>query len=167
MEVSMSSQFYVFLLSILLGLVLSIIYAFVSGIKSFFGIYGETTTFTLKICKMLKYELKPKKKKIEMFIFDILYFVIVTPIILVFLHNFNNGILRWYITVGVIIGFWVCRNTVSRVIQLFLEPIMTACRILFLRLLIRIFKLFKFKKYMPRKNKKRKLMHNKIIFGKN
>ena len=59
------------------------------------------------------------KDKIMEFVLDILYFVIITPMMAIFLFGYNNGKARWYLYVAVLVGFIIYRIVLGK-LSLFL-----------------------------------------------
>ncbi len=57
------------------------------------------------------------------FLQDILYFIIVSPILFFLLLSLTNGEMRLYVFIGVIIGFVFIRLTVSKIFCFLLEHI--------------------------------------------
>lgn len=98
MEIHLISPIYMFLLSILLGLILSIIF-------DFFKIINFTFEFN----------------NILIFIQDILYFGFSGVITFIFLLAFNNGKINFFIILGQIIGWTIWHLSLGNKITYFLS----------------------------------------------
>lgn len=120
MEVSITDQLIITLYSILMGAALGVIYNAIGIIKAvIFQSYSEKI---LIFKRYLKRKRSTKKiNTIVTFFFDLLFFVIITPLMVIFVHCVNNGNLRWYIFFGALTGFLVYRITIGRVIVIILE----------------------------------------------
>lgn len=77
---------------------------------------------------------------------DVCFFLVASVAVPVFLYHANNGILRWYLMVGVLLGFVLYRMTLGRMTEVFSEIFTFAVRVLWTylyRLLLRpIFRAF-------------------------
>ena len=73
------------------------------------------------------------KDKIIEFLLDILYFIIISPMMAIFLFGYNNGKARWYLYVAVIVGFFLYRLILGKISLFFIENI-TYCLLLLLSL---------------------------------
>jgi|GEM_PF-2310325 len=58
-------------------------------------------------------------KNTAIFIGDILFFFIVSPIFTVFIYYANSGKIRWYLLTGALVGFVLYYFTVGRIVMLF------------------------------------------------
>lgn len=67
-------------------------------------------------------------KSVVVFIGDILFFFVVSPIFTVFIYYANNGKIRWYLVIGAIIGFLLYYFTIGRLIMLFSSAIVFTVR---------------------------------------
>lgn len=47
---------------------------------------------------------------------DLLYFICMSPLVFVFVLRVNDGIFRLYIVFGILMGIFIYRNTVSRLL---------------------------------------------------
>ena len=100
-EISNSLQAVGFLRAIILGILISIFYDIFSalrklGVNSFFAVLVE----------------------------DILFFLVTTPVIFLFLIATTNGEVRLYIILGIIIGFSLLKLTFSKIIVFILYKIL-------------------------------------------
>lgn len=61
---------------------------------------------------------------------DLLYFICMSPVVFVFVLVVNDGIFRFYIVLGMLLGVFVHRNTVSRlVVNFWLKKIINNIKI--------------------------------------
>lgn len=61
---------------------------------------------------------------------DLLYFICMAPVVFVFVLVVNDGIFRFYIVLGILLGVFVHRNTVSRlVVNFWLKKIINNIKI--------------------------------------
>lgn len=58
-------------------------------------------------------------KNVFVFVGDILFFLIVSPLFTVFIYYANSGKIRWYLVTGAVIGFVLYYFTIGRLIMLF------------------------------------------------
>lgn len=126
MEVSLIQQLTVTLYSVLAGVVFGLLYDVLRISRIFLGI-NYVNKFTEKI-KDIKLPLidnpmrRTTKKREEKFkavavgIGDILYFLIITPIAVVFTYHVNNGSIRWYLVFGMAAGFALYYFTLGKII---------------------------------------------------
>ena len=70
-----------------------------------------------------------------MFITDILYFLVITPIFMIFLYHQNNGIVRWFILFGAILGFLLYYFTLGKLIISVSEYIAFAVKVVFMHII--------------------------------
>lgn len=141
MEVHLISPIYTFLLSILLGLILSIIF-------DFFKIMNFTFEFN----------------NLLIFTQDVLYFGISGVITFIFLLAFNNGKMSFFIVLGEIIGWTLWHLIAGNKITYYLSKKIYLLKKFFNRLKTRILDLkLKFKKVLL---KAKKLISKKIKFKK-
>lgn len=139
MEISIISQLLMVVESVFLGIFLGLIYDGVIFLRILFGIIPSSKlTLKLKEKRFLRvsnpYEGVTRGKKTQSVIFfftDLLYFVIVSLIMAIFIYYVNDGIVRWFIFAGLILGMIVYRFTVGKIIGLFLEHFAFYLRILF------------------------------------
>lgn len=137
MEVSMLDQLLVFFASILIGAVLGIIYDAIRGIRAVFGIQYKTKFGDrLKNLKfpIIKNPLNRKKSRIadgiSLFITDIIYFVLATFVLVIFIYYINDGIVRWYIFAGAIVGMLAYYFSVGRLFISIIELILFFIRVM-------------------------------------
>lgn len=104
-------QFLLILYSFLFGILLGIIYCMFSGVEQI---------FRLKTAKTDKHIIKAKSKiihKIVLFLVDSLYFVFITPLCAIYMFGINDGLVRWYIVFGAILGFAFFNLTLGKMIN--------------------------------------------------
>lgn len=151
MEVSRDWQVQTILFSFVLGVIIGIIYdvfyvlGLILGVKE-----GEIRIDSLK--KIIAFKKKGKKLDfVIVFVLDILFFIVITPLCAVAIYLLNKGILRWYISLGTILGFLVYKHTVSKIVIQISSVITMLIKALILKFFSKIKKnIFKFKS----KNKK-------------
>lgn len=136
MEVYIKVQLLTTLYSSLFGVILGIIYDCFKIIRRFLcfqtsnkvvSIY-EKIRFPLISFKLSNETIKTKHKIIY-FIFDVLYFLFITPISLIFTYAVSDGIVRWYIILGATFGFAIYNLSVSKIILFVYEFIFCFFRI--------------------------------------
>ena len=150
MEVSMLEQLFIFLESVLIGAFLGVVYDFVRSVKTCLGV-PYTTKLTEKLKGIrFKYIRNPLVKKpsgfngVITFISDIIYFLIATLVLMVFLYYKNNGIVRWYVFLGAIIGMLIYYVSIGKLIGMGIEVLFFFARVVcyhILSLLARPFQL--------------------------
>ena len=118
MERALYDTSFVIIASLLLGILLNLIYVLLCSFKLFF--VRETIREDDDLHKKTH---KSKKYNVVEFVLDLMYFIVVSPMVLVVLHNLNNGILRWYIAISVLIGYMCSYFTVGKLLTMFLEKI--------------------------------------------
>ncbi|MBQ8545541.1 MAG: spore cortex biosynthesis protein YabQ [Clostridia bacterium] len=98
-------------------------------------------------------------KNILIAILDITYFIILTPIFIVFIYESNNGIVRWYIFFFSVIGFTFFSLTIGKLarkiteyVSFYLEVLLSYISYHTKKCLKRVFK---------KRNKKEKKTENK------
>lgn len=125
MEISIAYQLFVSGASALMGLFLGAIYDIVRISRAIFGIrYVNKFTYHLKEIKLpliknpLLIERKRNKVLSNIFIFvtDIIYFLVITLIMMVFVYYINDGIVRWYIFAGAFLGMLLYYFTVGKLV---------------------------------------------------
>lgn len=130
MDVSIASQLTSALISAILGLCLGALYDIIRIWRALLGIrYVNKFTRRLKEIRLplIKNPLSKSKKEnkiaenIIMLITDILYFLLVTFVMMIFIYHINSGIVRWYIFAGVIIGFFIYYFTLGKIVISFSE----------------------------------------------
>ena len=170
MEISIKYQLLTMLYSSILGLFIGLIYDVFKIVRKL--INGEISNKTKNKLEKIKFplinvqfkgeNLKIKEKTVY-FIVDILFFVVVTPVMQIFIYTFSSGIVRWYIFLGVFIGFMIYYVSVSRIIIIMYEYIAFFIKVL-LSYLIYFIKLpfDKIIKILKEKHKK-KIEHRKLL----
>ena len=73
-------------------------------------------------------------KKSVLFFCDILFFILITPISAIFLFGVNYGIVRWYIIIFALLGFFLFRKTIGQIIEKILVKIVLKMRKIFRKL---------------------------------
>jgi len=81
-EISLTDEFYIFLISINYGLIIGLIY---------------------DLYRVLRYYSKPKQ--IKSFIEDLLLWIIISIIFFIFLFRNTDGVIRGFVVLGFIVGF--------------------------------------------------------------
>lgn len=175
MEISIKYQLLSTIYSIILGFFAGLIYDFTKILRK--ALIGD---ISLKVQhKFLKIKLPlinlrfnnfslNFRKKLVYFIFDILFFLILTPIMLIFTFAVSSGVLRWYIIIGALLGFICYYFTVSKIVIIIYEYIAVTIKIILLYFLhffkIPLFKLKHEFEYTMKKVKiKRELRIEKRI----
>lgn len=169
MEISIRYQLLTTLYSSILGVFIGLIYDYFKTFRKF--ILGEISLKLQDSIKKINFPLiklsfnnnKVKlKHKITYFIVDLLFFVSIIPIMQIFVYAFSNGIVRWYIFFGVIIGFICYYFTLSKIILFVYEICAVIIKIFFKYFLFFVefpmkkIKVFVLKKYINLKNKIKK-----------
>ena len=130
MHISIKSQIITTLFSIVLGILLGFIFEIFNTLKLLFG-SEPSEKIKKRICKLKHFQVKRREvykiskihKWIIDFVFDLLFFVFITPIMQIYIYAFSNGIVRWYIILGAIIGYLLYYVTIGRIIRYVLEYI--------------------------------------------
>lgn len=60
---------------------------------------------------------KDKTRAIILFMWDFFFFVIITPVCAVVAFGINNGIVRWYLVLSALLGLFVYKITLYRLIS--------------------------------------------------
>lgn len=94
-------------------------------------------------------------KNILIAILDITYFIILTPIFIVFIYESNNGIVRWYIFFFALVGFFIFNISIGKIARIVTEYVSFYLEISLSYLLYHI------KNFIKRILKKRKKKENK------
>ena len=131
MEISISNQLITVIYSIILGIILGAIYQ----IFDILGVLVERNysykfkekmkdkKFTPIINPILKKESRKTLKNIVLAIIDFSYFIVITPVFVVFIYENNNGVVRWYIFLFSLIGFVIFKATVGKILKIITEYI--------------------------------------------
>ena len=99
-EINNNLQAVSFLRAVLLGFIFCFLYDFLRAIRKF-GLNSN----------------------IKVFVDDLTFFAVISPITFCFLISTTNGELRFFIIMGIIAGFLVFRAVLSRLVLLILEAI--------------------------------------------
>lgn len=136
MEASITHQLYVMLCSVLIGTLFGLIYDTCQLLKM---ILSPVEIHGLERIRLLfKYSNKSISKRKEIvinFVWDILFFVIITLISIVFVHGANNGSFRLFIMIGGIVGFVAYKATIGKIVNLLFSLLVIVFKSLFDRLL--------------------------------
>lgn len=105
------------------------------------------------------------KNRILEFLLDIIYFVIITPMMAVFLFGFNNGKVRWYIFLAVLIGFFIYKLILGNISLLLTEYLIFYFLLLYSITFSILCKPIKkiLKRLKPRKRVKNNKQENKMV----
>lgn len=172
MEISIQEQFIALAMSALIGIFLGAVYDAVKILRSLLGISNANKmTERLKKIRLPLIKnpnLKEKKanktfQKVILFFTDILYFVVATLVMMVFIYYINFGIVRWYIFLGAILGMLLYHALLDGFVISVFETIMFFLRILVLYLVYFISKPFvsvlkRMKAYFLKLTERRKQM---------
>lgn len=93
MEISITEQLTVFLYSLTVGAFICVLYDLFRILRMMFG-----------------------AGKVLLFLEDLLFCLLATGVIIIFLFHANSGEIRWFAMAGAFIGFFIYYNTVSRFI---------------------------------------------------
>ncbi|MBQ3040991.1 MAG: spore cortex biosynthesis protein YabQ [Clostridia bacterium] len=125
MEISIVDQLIVSAMSLVLGIVFGAIYDIVRIWRTFLGIdYESKGVERLRRLKfpLIKNPLTKKEKQgklaqgIVLFITDIIYFLAITIIMIIFVYYVNSGVVRWYIFIGAMLGLLIYYFTVGKIV---------------------------------------------------
>ena len=112
-------------MSLVLGIVFGAIYDIVRIWRTFLGIdYESKGVERLRRLKfpLIKNPLTKKEKQgklaqgIVLFITDIIYFLAITIIMIIFVYYVNSGVVRWYIFIGAMLGLLIYYFTVGKIV---------------------------------------------------
>ena len=117
------NQLSVFILSIIFGIFLSLLYELFSS----FGLLLNVRK-AVRSNKKIVYVCSTKAEKLLLGMWDLFYCILISPSAAIFLYIANFGALRWYIAVGVIIGFVISKLTFCKIIGYFLKSIVIMVR---------------------------------------
>lgn len=158
MEISIIYQLLTLIYSVILGEFIGLIYDCFKIIRKF-SLGDISLKLKNKINKIkfplinIKFDSNKIriKHKITYFITDLLFFIFITPIMQIFIYAFSNGIVRWYIFLGVLIGFISYYFTLSKITIFIYEIFALMIKIFFLYLLLFIkFPVLKLKKMLKK-----------------
>ncbi len=136
MEISIKYQLISTMYSIILGFFTGLIYDWMKILRKL--LIGEISRKTQQKILKIKFPLINLKfndlslnfrKKSVYFIFDMLFFIILTPIMLIFTYAVSNGTLRWYIIIGAFIGFLCYYYSISKIVLFVYEYILVILKI--------------------------------------
>ncbi len=140
MEISIKYQLITALLSVFIGVFIGLIYdAFkifriLSGLEFSSKLQKRIETIKLPIIKGLKIKntkFSKIKRKILYVLWDLLFFVVITPIMQVFIYATSSGVVRWYIILGAFLGFIIYYFTVSKIVSIVYEYTLLVLKIIF------------------------------------
>lgn len=140
MEVSIKYQLITTLFSVCMGFVIGMIYEIfkifriLSGLEFSNKLQSRIETIKLPIIKGLKIKngkLGKIKRKILYFIWDLLFFIVITPIMQIFIYATSSGVVRWYIILGSFLGFLIYYITISKIISKLYEYVLLIVKIIF------------------------------------
>ena len=149
MEISFDHQGSVLLISMLFGVIVGVIYDAFYLLGMICGVKNSSAKLCEKFNNSPTIEHINKGKIIFDFIFDLLFFITITPLSCILLFVLNKGIVRWYIVTSAIIGFGVYKSTLSKIIIWFNSYVL-----LFLKSMILKFVSFLKKHFSKVKNRK-------------
>lgn len=137
MEISIKIQLLTALYSIVLGVFIGLIYDCFKIFRKFllFEVSEKLKSFIKKIKLPLislnfHGENLKTRHKLTYLILDILFFIVITPIMQIFVYAFSNGIVRWYIILGTFVGFIIYYFSVSKIVLSVFEFILLIFKIL-------------------------------------
>lgn len=168
MEVYISKQLLCLLYSIILGVFAGLIYDSLKLIRAIANnkltipklknrLYNKKHPF---INNILEPKSSVKLYKIKMFFWDLLFFIILIPITAIFTYATSDGIVRWYIFLGMSVGFILYYLLISRLTKYLYEPIIYLLILLkqYLKLPFKLL-LSKIQKRMSISKVKRRIKH--------
>ena len=168
MEVTLKSQIIVIIYSIIFGIFLGLIYHSISIISNVFSFKD----FEINNKRLSKYKMPYKesiKSRVGLYLIDLFYFLLITPISAIFLFGINSGVVRGYIIAGSVVGFFLYKVSLGRLFGIFVNYaslLLQNMLLLQLKLIRKPIRAMgtKFK----RKVKKKTVNHSNLIFiGKN
>lgn len=180
MEVSIKYQLITAFLSIFLGAFIGVIYdmfkifRILSGLEFSNKLENKISKLKLPIINQTIKKKKSKLNKIKRYViyilWDLLFFIVIIPIVQIFVYAASSGIVRWYIALGGFIGFIVYYFTLSKLTTPVYEYILLFIKIFFAYIYyfikLPLKKLFiliinKYNKFKRNKEKKREERQNK------
>lgn len=169
---SITDQVVTTLFSALLGITLGALYDVIRISRAIFGIvYKNRFTEKLKLLKLplienpINYAKKSGKIKesVVLFLTDVIYFLIVTFVMIIFVYHVGDGVVRWYIFAGVMSGIMLYYFTLGKIVISISEYITFFIRVFLkyviffmtrpIAFLFKYLKIFKFKIKKSIKNK--------------
>lgn len=124
-EISVNNQAASFLLSMPVGIILSILYDFFYAIRAI-----------------------KKPRFVAVFILDIIYFIIAAFVVFCFFLLRTNGEIRAFCLVGILLGFIFSRQTITKLFIILSKPFLKICKIFKKYLKIILKPLASFKKFV-------------------
>lgn len=121
MEVNLINQILIVFYSIFFGAFLGLVYDFTSIVGLILGF--KKLNIKVKREILIKNKWNEKLNIILLCLSDIIFFVIASVLIAIFVFGVNNGTVRWYILVGNLIGFVIYRITLGKLISVLLSYI--------------------------------------------
>ena len=173
MEIYISDQLTCIVYAILLGIFYGLIYDFLKHIRNFFNnkltikalkeALDKRNNLFLKNINKINYKKTTLAYKIKLFFWDLLFFIIITPITQIFIYATSFGIVRWYIFFAIGVGFMLYYVALSKLTRYVFEPIVFLFIILKEYIKLPFKRLIKSLKYkaMLRKNKKQLKLKNR------
>lgn len=124
MEISIADQLLDVLLSILIGVFLGLVNEIINSIRNILGVFEENQSLKKlenmnfpKIQNPLKRKVRKGSKGIILFFSDLLFFLITTLVLMIFIYHINDGIVRWYILLGAFLGFLLYKLLASKALN--------------------------------------------------
>ena len=138
MEISIKNQLITMLFSIILGMFIGLIYDIFKILRLMTGLElspkMQNKLNKIRLPLIVKKNNKKSnntKKYILYIIWDILFCIAITPIIQIFVYATSFGIFRWYILIGIALGFTCYYYTVSKIIAPVYEFILLGIWVVF------------------------------------
>ena len=140
MEILIKNQLITALFSVFIGIAIGVIYdifkifRILSGLDFSNKFQEKIEALALPVIKKIKIKKEKKlsiKDKILYFWWDLLFFIAITPIMLIFIYATSSGVVRWYIIGGAFLGYIIYYLTVSRLISVMCEYIAFIIKIIF------------------------------------
>ena len=114
----------------------------------------------------IKYKHKNKVRFFVYLFFDTLYCLVLSIVFPIFIYIVNNGIVRWYFFAFALLGFFVCKITLGKILTAILEYFNFYISICAQYSLIPLKKLYiKLKKAKTAKPKKEKAEKRNVILS--
>lgn len=141
MEISIFDQLMAILYSLLLGAFIGNIYNAFKMIRVFiFGgmseklknkLYNHCFPLIKKIPQPKNKNLSKRIELVFLIVWDILFFIVITPIIQIFTYVTSFGVVRYYIFIGMALGFIIYYFTIGKLFKAIYEHLFFALAILF------------------------------------
>ena len=181
MQIFLADQLRVTLFSILIGVALGALYDVVRIFRTSLGVvYVNRFTDKLKGIKLplIKNPLLRQEKKrriaenVMIFITDILYFLVATFVMMVYVYYVNSGVARWYIFVGSVLGIFAYYVSIGKLvisisecISFFIKVLISYLAFFISRPFLLLYRKLKpcFEKIKSRKKKNKKSINNQQI----